>query len=207
MTVPVNYTELQTEIADYLARDDLTSKIPNFIKYAEVKMNNDLRIREMISTDVITTSTVNKYVALPTGFLELITLNDDLGEPLQEVNYEELLDLQYGSDSARPCFFTISHRIDFDRVDSSAKSFPIRFYKRLDLITDTTNEVLTNYPQLYTYGSLVQAAPYIRDQEQLQTWKMFYEEAVKESNSRAVIHNKKLRTEFGGARFNIIRGF
>tara|TARA_R110000803_G_scaffold100268_1_gene168385 strand:+ start:8814 stop:9440 length:627 start_codon:yes stop_codon:yes gene_type:complete len=207
MTAPTTYAELQTEIASYLARDDLTAKIPNFIKYAEVKMNNDLRIREMISTGSITTSTSDKFVALPTDFLELISFNDDLGEPLQALDYEKLQKYQYASSAGRPEYFTISNRIDFERVDGTSRVFPMRFYKRLNLIADATNDVLTNYVQLYLYGSMLQAAPYIRDKEQLQNWKLFYEEAVTESNHRAIIHDRKLRTEIStNGTFNILRG-
>ena len=207
MTAATTYAELQTEIADYLARADLTAIIPNFVKYAEVKMNNDLRLREMIATVNINPSAVNTYVALPTGFLEIISFNDDTGQPLQEVDYEHLENHKYGAGSGRAELYAIGARIDFERTASDALNFPMRYWKRLDLITDTTNAVLTNYPQLYLYGSLLQATPYIRNMEMLTSWKQFYEEAVKESNHRSVRHNKKLRTEFKGQSFNIIRGY
>jgi hypothetical protein len=38
------------------------------------------------------------------------------------------------------------------------------------------------------------------------TWKAFYEGSVKEANNRSVQNNKKLRTDFYGQQFNIIRG-
>ena len=42
-----NYTNLQSTIADYLNRDDLTSVIPVFIQLAEAQMNRDIRHYEM----------------------------------------------------------------------------------------------------------------------------------------------------------------
>lgn len=208
MTAATTYAELLTETADYLARSDLTAVLPNFVKYAEVKMNNDLRLREMIATVNINPSSDNTYVALPTGFLELISFNDDTGNPLEEVDYEELEDYKYGAGSGRAELFSIGARIDFERTASDSLNFPMRYWKRLNLIVDTSNTVLDNYPQLYLYGTLLQATPYIRDQQMLQSWKMFYEEAVKEANYRSVKNTKSLRTEFNRRQsFNILKGY
>ena len=41
-----NYSELKTAIANFLARDDLTSQIPNFIQLAEGRMSRELETRE-----------------------------------------------------------------------------------------------------------------------------------------------------------------
>ena len=41
------YAELQTAVANYLARTDLTSQIPDFIYIAETRLRRQLRINEM----------------------------------------------------------------------------------------------------------------------------------------------------------------
>ena len=43
-----SYANLQTNIADYLARSDLTAKIPMFISLAEKRLNRDLRLRQTL---------------------------------------------------------------------------------------------------------------------------------------------------------------
>ena len=43
------YSDLQTSIANYLARSDLTSQIPDFITFAENRLRRELRIRQMLS--------------------------------------------------------------------------------------------------------------------------------------------------------------
>ena len=40
-----NYTDLQTSIANFLARSDLTAQIPDFIKLAEVRLSRELESR------------------------------------------------------------------------------------------------------------------------------------------------------------------
>ena len=48
------YAELQTAVANWLDRDDLTDRIPEFIALAEAKMNRNLRISlmENVSTAI-----------------------------------------------------------------------------------------------------------------------------------------------------------
>ena len=51
-----SYSDLQTAIAGYLARTDLTTQIPDFIRLAETRLRRDLRIRQMLKS--VTTATV-----------------------------------------------------------------------------------------------------------------------------------------------------
>ena len=41
-----NYSDLKTTVANYLARSDLTSVIPDFIQLAEQRLRRELRIRQ-----------------------------------------------------------------------------------------------------------------------------------------------------------------
>lgn len=59
------YAELQTSVASWLHRADLTSQIPDFITLAESKLNRKLRLRAQETT---ATGTVSATVAF-TDFL------------------------------------------------------------------------------------------------------------------------------------------
>lgn len=209
MSIPTNYTTLKAEIANVLARSDLTTDIPTFIKYGEVDMNNRLRIREMITTTNINPSATNKYVALPTGFLELISFSDNYGDPLQEVGYEDIAELQHGTGNGIAEYFAIGSRIDFERTGSASNNYPMRYYQRADVANDDaiSTAILANYPNIYVYSALVHAEPFIGNDSRIATWKAFYEGAVREANSRSIQNNRKLRTEFNAQRFNILRGY
>jgi CBS-domain-containing membrane protein len=79
-----NYTDLQTTIASYLARSDLTAMIPDFIRLAETRLRRELRIRQMLK--VVTTTAVagDSTVELPSTLydrgLTALTVSDDQGE-------------------------------------------------------------------------------------------------------------------------------
>ena len=42
------YTELKTSIANYLGRSDLTSVIPDFITFAEIRLAREIRARQTL---------------------------------------------------------------------------------------------------------------------------------------------------------------
>ena len=64
------YSDLQTSIANYLARSDLTSQIPDFITFAENRLRRELRIRQMLKS--VTTATVSgdNTIEIPSDFLQ-----------------------------------------------------------------------------------------------------------------------------------------
>ena len=65
------YAELQTTIAGYLARSDLTTQIPDFIRLAEIRLRRDLRIRQMLNSTTLTCTSGTATVSIPSDFLEV----------------------------------------------------------------------------------------------------------------------------------------
>ena len=96
------YAELQTAVGNWLARSDLTSRIPEFIDLGEARINRILRSRSMITEATLNPSTTLKTLALPSGWMETISFVNDLGEDLEAVTFDELAELAYGTSSDRP---------------------------------------------------------------------------------------------------------
>lgn len=187
-------TSLKAAITNYLASDAYDSYREDFIGLAEQNLNEELRVREMVTNGTVTPSAVNTYVSLPTGFLEIISFNDDLGEPLREVTHEVLADMAYASSSARPEYYAIGSRIDFERLaPAGVAAFDMVYYQALDLITDDTNAVLTRYPGLYLYGALVHAEPFIGNVENMALWKVLYNNMKNGANNTNRNNKRSLR--------------
>src|SRR6056300_1353861 len=70
-----NYTNLQTSIADFLNRDDLTSVIPTFIQLAEADMNRQVRHWKMEARSTGTQDAGDQYMQIPSDWLETIRLH------------------------------------------------------------------------------------------------------------------------------------
>ena len=72
-----SYTTLKSTIADYLARSDLTTQIPDFIRLAEERLRRDLRIRQMLKVATANTIADDSTVSLPSDFLAMKDLHLD----------------------------------------------------------------------------------------------------------------------------------
>lgn len=203
------YTELKTAIGNWMDRGSvLTSVIPDLISLAEVEINNSLRARAMIASTTITTSTSYNYAALPTKFNEIISFIDDQGEVLQPVSMAGLRGLRYSRSAQRPEYYSITSRIEFDAVSDQVYTFNLDYYKRLDLASTETNDILTKYPNLYLFGSLIAAEPYLKNDARMATWISMFQQTLTTANLIETKENRILRSDFPSNKsFDFNRGF
>lgn len=208
------YTELKASIADWLHNAALTSQIPDFITLAEVEINSELRTRQMQVDESLTLTSGTKTVALPSRYIDPISLDlvitGENNTPLVYVSPQDLS--SNATTSSRPVYWTINgDNIEFEYLADQTYSLSFRMLKGYDIAATSTNTLLTKYPGLYLFGSLLQAAPYKRDDESIGIWQNSYEKAMSKAkkvegrNSRL----NSLRTEFssnGGGSTNIIAG-
>lgn len=73
-------------------------------------------------------------------------------------------------------------------LPANQQNFPtceLAYYQRILLgpEDDDTNAVLSTYPGLYIYGSLVQSAPFLRDDSRVQTWAAFFQSGLDGANA------------------------
>lgn len=182
----MNYTDLKAEIADYLDRSDLTDVIPGFITKCENKLNRRLRLREQ---NQLSTSTLSsgRFVALPTGFIELLDLQikkaTESDTEYEPVKYEapELLYKRYEDTEGTPGYYTLRDQFEFNQGVSEDHTLRLHYLKKWDIETDTTNWLLTNYEDVYLYGSLMEAVPYLKDTE-LVAIKVLFDQVIEELN-------------------------
>jgi hypothetical protein len=96
-----NYTELKTAVANWLDRDDLTARIPEFIALAEARFNRVLRIRAMESKQTASTVAGQQNLALPARFVQMrnVQINTSPVTAMQYVT-PEIFDRLYGGSSS-----------------------------------------------------------------------------------------------------------
>lgn len=174
------YTELQTAVANWLARDDLTSRIPEFITLAEAKFNRTLlhpRMETRSTTNVDTTDDEPEFLSLPTGFQSMrrIRLSGVTGKPrLQFVSQTQIDDYRYSIDNVvdQPVYFTIMGD-EIELAPTPGEDYEIEMIYRTNipaLASNSTNWLLTFAPDLYLYGALLEAAPYTTDDARIGVW-------------------------------------
>lgn len=178
-----SYATLQTSIASFLHRSDMTDIIKELIADAETRIANELRIRAMEAA--FSSAISSGSVALPSGFLEWKFLYVD-GDSAQKLTRKdpEWIYTNYPArtGSGKPVFFAREgDNLIFGPYPSSTYTVKGRYYKKLDALSDsnTTNWFITNAPDLLRYGALCEAAPYMQEDERIAIWEGKYQMAKK----------------------------
>jgi hypothetical protein len=177
------YSELQTAVANWLDRDDLTDRIPEFIALAEARMNRVLRLRLMESKYTAATVASQRNYALPAQYIQMrnFQINTSPITPLQYVT-PEIYDRLYGSTSAgTPQFYTIiAGELQLGPIPGSIMTMEMLFYKKISALTtlNPTEAMLTDNPDIYLYGALMEAEPFIMNDERVPLWMQGFNQAV-----------------------------
>ena len=185
------YDELKTSIAGFLHRADLTSAIPDFITLCEVKFNRNLRISTMETR--ATADLDQQYEAVPLDFLEMryIQTTGALGSQLEYVSPASFNHRYKTTDVGTPKLYTIiDGTIGFAPAPSGTYTMEMGYFKAIPSLSasQTSNWMLANHPDVYLYGSLKEAEPYIKNDKRIAVWESKYGQAiqeVKEADQRA----------------------
>lgn len=179
-----NYATLNTAVSNWLDRDDLTNRIPEFIALAEARFNRKLRIRmmETISTEITTVGGKKDY-DLPAGYVQMkeFHLNTSPITPLSYITPEMMFRLEAGSTSGKPSVYTImTGKVSLGPTPAAAYETSMLYYKTIDPLTslEDTNAMLTENPDIYLYGALLEAEPFLMNDQRVQLWAMGFSQAI-----------------------------
>jgi hypothetical protein len=176
-----NYGELKASLADYMyGRKDLAARIPGFVMLAERRIFRRLRVRQNQLTD---TGTTTGTITLPEGYIEtkLLTVG---GYPLERVTDMELESLQITLPE------TNARQRAYQRVGATLELWPppgeatayihqyFRSYAGTLSAEDDTNPILTEFPELYLYGSMMEYMPFAAKDQRLPAFGQLFTEAM-----------------------------
>ena len=192
-----SYSELKSTVASYLARNDLTAVIPDFIRLAEERLRRDLRIRQMLVVATANTTGGDSTVGLPTDFLEMRDIHVNLN-PVVQLSYKAP-NAFYSSGksglSGKPTEYTVlAAELQLAPIPDAAYTLQMLYYAKPALLSDSnaSNVFLANCPDALLYASLGEAEPYLMNDARLQTWAALYERAI------TAINTSDQSSEYGG---------
>ncbi len=161
------FAELQTALGNWLARADLSALYADFISLAEARINRNLPLRVYKADATLTGTAASRQVALPSDFLEAYRLQLTTDGSFTELKPATAATMVYIETSGEPCEWAINGAyIDLDRPCDQAHTFSFRYRQKLALSDAApTNWLLTNHPDVYLWGALVEAAAYTMDTE------------------------------------------
>jgi len=200
-----NYTELKTAVENWLDRDDLTSRVPEFIALAEVRINRLLRSRSVEERAYTSTVAGQEYYSLPTDFLEArnIQLNTN---PVTRLLYRtpQQMDREYPSATrGQPYAYTIiGNELQLKPIPASVYQLEISYFLKLDPLSDSnaTNWIITNSPDLLLYGSLIEAEAFLVNDPRVPLWKGAFDEAM------AILNSQEEKGRYSGSHLEIRTG-
>lgn len=181
------YAELQTAVASFLHRDDLTATIPDFIRLAEA----DLQVRAKLSQwdSSATVSLTSGSGSLPSDFAHAQSVYYGTDWVLLHLPAAQYDSLAVAGESGDPEWFTIRgsslHVYPYYTGDVTLK-YAARFTPLSD--SATTNSLLTLFPDAYLNGSLAQAANWTQDDAALTKYSALFEASVRRIRTYMLDH-------------------
>ena len=177
------YSELRTAVENWLDHALFTSRVPEFIALFEATANRRLRVREQEATGII--ATTSGAGTLPTDYLSwrsVLSIASDVSTDLEYVTPSYLTALYPTSPSGSPRHFTIRGTTLHIRPVPTTESIALLYFQKIPALSDsaTTNWLLTAHPDLYLFGSLVEAEMFGVNDERGGLWKGRVEEIFNE---------------------------
>jgi len=181
----MTYDSLVLNIQQYLERTDAQTiaQIPNFIMLAEQVIASQIKFLGNLTVAESTMTTGNPVLDKPVRWHKTVSMNvtvDGQRQPIFLRKYEYLR--EYAPDSTAtgtPKYYSdydYTHWLVAPTPDQDY-SFEILYYERVQPLdsTNQTNWFTVYAPQALLYGSLLQAMPYLKNDERIPMWQQQYD--------------------------------
>jgi len=190
------YEELKATITNFSHRSDLSDVIDDFIDLAEDKIDTDLKLRTNELRAIATATVDTRFLALPDRFYKMrsLTINkqsdatDETEGSVTMAIYKtpQAMTEAVRTTTGRPQYFTVTSQLEFERPFDFAYTLEMSYFSNLVPLSssNTTNDVLTNYPMLYFYGSMLFLSEYEKDNEQVIKYEQLFDKAMAKANKQ-----------------------
>lgn len=186
------YSGLVSAVTEWLARDQdstLIARIPDFITLCEAKLNRTLLhpLMEKRSTaSVDTTDDEPEFVSLPSDFQSMrrVRLSSVTGKPrLEFMAQSQLEDYRYSIDnvSDQPVYYTIVGD-ELELAPTPNEDYTLEMVYRANLSgissSNSTNWLIELSPDVYLYGTLLETAAYMQQDDRVGLWAAAFTSAL-----------------------------
>jgi hypothetical protein len=163
-----SYSDLQASVARWLKRNNLSDAAPDFIALAEARLNRKIRVRQMRTWYTVTPT--QQFITLPGDYNEAIRLT--YGDQKLDFRSEDSAE-QWMEERGFGNEYTIAgNRIWLLTAVDGTTKFTLHYYQQIEALStsNTSNWLLEDAPDIYLYASLLEAEPYIKNDERIAVW-------------------------------------
>lgn len=189
MALITSYSTLQTAISDYLARSDLATWLPNFTQNWEERFMREPDNWGSWMEKALSVAISSAVAAVPTDYLGLkIGYISGANSPqLKRISLEQLYERYPRAGSTGTAKFIARNGANFEFGPiSSGGTLVGTYYAKPTVIRSYTTGgadaaahfLIVNAPDLCLYGSLLESAPFIKNDARIQTWGNLYSVAL-----------------------------
>ena len=178
-----NYTDLKQAIENWSHRNDISSYLDDFIDIAESEIFKSIRIRDMQKRATATLDT-DRFLALPDNFIEMRSLKLINGGTTYDCTSVSPDSLELSNSSGIPLHFTVTDELVFDRTPSGTFTLEMQYWQTVTALSDsnTTNAILTRFPNIYLWGSLWALSKWSEDYQKADVYYRDMQIAIQEAN-------------------------
>jgi hypothetical protein len=184
----MTYDSLVDDITTYLERTDAQTlaKIPQFIMFAEQIIASEIKfLGNLVAVESTMTASEN-IIPKPSRWRKTVSMNVSVAGVRQPVllrTYEYMR--EYWPDQTQTSIPKYFGDYDYDHwlvapTPASAYSYEVLYYERNQPL-DSANQSnwFTEYaPQALLYGSLLQAMPFLKNDERIPMWQAQYDKII-----------------------------
>lgn len=172
------YSQLQTAVSNWLHRSDLTSYIPDFITLAETRIYREVRARDMETA--FSDTIASGAVALPTSYIDLkhAYISRSPTNWLERKSNQWIYqNYPLRSSDGLPSFISREgSNFIFGPYPDSGYTVKGIYFKNLGAVSASAHALFTTNPDLYLFGALCEAEPYLLRDARVALWKAKYNE-------------------------------
>jgi len=194
MPAAMTFTSLQSDIRNYLERGGATDpivfeQIPRLITLAERRIARELKIQGFQNVVTMSMQADVAVYAKPDRWRDTISINYGTGTgnntrvQVYPRSYEYVREYWPNETETDPPKFYADYNYNywiFAPTPDAAYPVEILYYELPPLLDDTnqTNWLSEYAPNLLLYGSLVEATPFVKDDQRVQLWQSYYDRAL-----------------------------
>lgn len=198
MPAQMTFTSLLEDARRYLERGGPTDPIvydqlPRLVTLAERRIARELKIQGFLAAVTTTLQSGVSVYQKPDLWRDTISMNYGTGTGNNTRNFLFTRSYEYlrsywpdDTQTAPPLFYADYNYQHWVLAPTPDQDYPIEIlYYQIPPLLDDTNQTnwLTEYaPNLLLYGTLVEATPFVKDDERVQLWQSYYDRALASLN-------------------------
>jgi hypothetical protein len=196
MATTMTFETLQQDLRRYLERGATLAsdavvyeQIPRLINLAERRISRELKVQGFIAVVTDTMIIGQSVYAKPDRWRDTISINFGAGTgnatrtPVFTRGYEYVRSYWPDeSQTGQPAFYCDYNYSNWLIAPTPDQAYPfeVLYYELPPLLDDSiqTNWLTEYAPQLLLYGALLEATPFLKNDERIGTWQQYYDRAA-----------------------------